>query len=180
MYVPRICTHHAGTTHTPRTHHAHTGAHTEQADFLYGRNRDEIKDIFECAGFGLSEQDFNFIFEQASARLARPHPPLPPRVRLPPARVPFAFTVSACLPACLPHACRMFPHAQRMRPAGHPLGPQRPGLSRVIPQGTERAFEFDAHELSLRACLALHARGGAEQQSNVGVLSFGRPWSYVV
>jgi len=38
----------------------------EQADFLYGRNRDEIKDIFECAGFGLSEQDFNFIFEQAT------------------------------------------------------------------------------------------------------------------
>jgi len=38
----------------------------EQADFLFARNKEEIADIFKCAGFGFSEDEFNHIFEQAT------------------------------------------------------------------------------------------------------------------
>ena len=38
----------------------------EQADFLFARNKEEIADIFKCAGFGFTEEEFNHIYEQAT------------------------------------------------------------------------------------------------------------------
>jgi hypothetical protein len=38
----------------------------EQADFLYARNKEEIRDIFQSAGFELTAQEFEQIYEKAT------------------------------------------------------------------------------------------------------------------
>ena len=60
----------------------------EQADFLYARNKEEIRDIFQSAGFELTAQEFEQIYQKARRASAPAPAPAPAPVRVHRAALP--------------------------------------------------------------------------------------------